>query len=257
MKNLVAVKPNKSIKIGQVWQLGDHRLLCGNSLDKTLVKKFLNDVLINAIISDVPYGIFYVEGKKGFSSVRVNKKIANDDISTEREYIIFTKAWLELAIPRLTKKNSVYIFNSDKMLFALKQALDDVGIHFSQLLIWIKNHAVIGRKDYLPQHELIVFGWFGTHAFRRSKDKSVLFYPKPAKSPLHPTQKPIGLIRHLVLNATNIGEVVYDPFVGSGTTLIACEQTKRRCFAIECDLEYCQTVIDRWERLTGHKAKLL
>jgi len=257
MKNSQDKKQRSSIKAGQIWQLGDHRLLCGSSLDMALVKKLIGNTLINAIITDPPYGVSYTQSKQGFSAVKVNKSIENDDISTEGEYVAFTKAWLAPALPCLARKNSVYIFNCDKMLFALRDALDELHVYFSQLIIWVKNHAVIGRKDYLPQHELILFGWFGTHAFRRSKDKSVLFYPKPNKSSRHPTQKPIPLVRHLVLNATNVGDVVYEPFAGSGTTLICCEQTKRRCFAGEIDLEYCASIISYWEKMSGQKAKLL
>jgi DNA modification methylase len=132
-----------------------------------------------------------------------------------------------------------------------------VGVNFSQLLIWIKNHVVVGRKDYLPMHELIAYGWYGTHEFKRSKDKSVLYYPKPHSSPLHPTQKPVGLIRKIILNCTKTGDIVYDPFGGSGTTLIASEQTGRKCLMIEMDLEYCQTIITRFETLTGKQAKKL
>ncbi|KKU09061.1 MAG: methylase N-4/N-6 domain protein [Candidatus Uhrbacteria bacterium GW2011_GWE2_45_35] len=257
MKNSQDKKRKSSIKTGQIWQLGDHRLLCGSSLDATLVKKLIGNTRINAVITDPPYGVSYTQSKEGFSAVKVNKRIVNDDISTEGEYVTFTKAWLVPVLPHLIKKNSIYIFNCDKMLFALKDALDQLHVYFSQLIIWVKNHAVIGRKDYLPQHELIVFGWFGRHAFRRSKDKSVLFYPKPNKSSRHPTQKPIPLVRHLVLNATNVGDVVYEPFAGSGTTLICCEQTKRRCFAGEVDLEYCAGIISYWEKMSGQKAKLL
>lgn len=257
MKNSQDKKPKNLIKLGQIWQLGDHRLLCGSSLDKVLIKKLLGNTRINAIITDPPYGISYTQSKEGFSSVKVNKRIENDDISTEDEYVEFTKTWLAPILPHLTKKNSIYIFNSDKMLFALKATLDELRVYFSQLVIWVKNHAVIGRKDYLPQHELIIFGWYGTHAFRRSKDKSVLCYPKPNKSSRHPTQKPILLMRHIVLNSTSMGDVVYEPFAGSGTTLISCEQTRRRCFAAEIDLDYCAGIIKRWENLSGQKAKLL
>lgn len=257
MKNSPEKRQKSLIKAGQIWQLGEHRLLCGSSLDPMLVKKLMGDTRINAVITDPPYGIFYTQSKEGFATVKVNKRIENDDISTESEYVVFTKAWLSPVLPCLTKKNSIYIFNSDKMLFALKDAIDELNIRFSQLVIWVKNHAVIGRKDYLPQHELIVVGWFGTHTFRRSKDKSVLCYPKPNKSGRHPTQKPIPLVRHLVLNATETGDVVYEPFAGSGTTLICCEQTKRRCFAAEIDLEYCAAIIQYWEQVSGQKAQLL
>ena len=109
------------------------------------------------------------------------------------------------------------------MIFALKDGMADAGFRLAQILIWIKNNQVIGRRDYLAKHELIAYGWYGTHQFYKSKDKSVLFYPKPNVSPLHPTTKPAGLIRRLILNSSSIGDIIYDPFAGSGTTLIACE----------------------------------
>jgi DNA modification methylase len=112
----------------------------------------------------------------------------------------------------LERKNSFYIFNADKMVFALRDGMLKAGLKFAQLLIWVKTHAVIGRLDYAPQHELIAYGWFGTHEFVKGKDKSVLVYPKPNKSKMHPTTKPIPLIRHLILNSTRIGDVVYDAF---------------------------------------------
>jgi DNA modification methylase len=140
------------------------------------------------------------------------------------------------------------------MIFALKNSLDELGCKLAQLLIWVKSQPVVGRLDYLPQHELIAYGWHGTHKFNRSKDKSVLFFPKPSKSVLHPTMKPIGLLRKIILNSSKINGVVFDPFLGSGSTLIACEQTKRRCFGIELDPHYCQVIIDRYTKLTGVEA---
>ena len=132
-----------------------------------------------------------------------------------------------------------------------------VGFKISQLVIWVKSQSVIGRLDYAPQHELIIYGWHGTHKFRRSKDKSVLFHPRPSKSKLHPSTKPIGLIRRLILNSSEMGEIVFDGFLGSGTTLLACEGTRRKCVAVELDLEYCLTAISQWERLTKQKAERL
>ena len=257
MKNSPATKPKSLTKHGQIWQLGNHRLACGSSLDAELVQRLVGSSKINAIIVDSPYGISFVESKENFSKVKVNKTILNDNISSDHDYREFSKQWLKIVLPLLAKKNSIYIFNCDKMLFALKQALDDLGIYFSQLIIWVKNHAVIGRKDYLPQHELILFGWLGTHTFKRSKDKSVLFYPKPNKSSLHPTTKPIELISRLILNSTSIGDTVYDCFGGSGSCLIAAELTNRQCLMIEHDLEYCEIIMKRWSHLTKQAPKLI
>jgi len=256
MKNSRDRKSKSSIK-AIIWKLGDHRLACGDARDASLVKELVGNAKINAVVTDPPYGVMAVEGKTGISPSKTHRAILNDDIATEPEYAAFTKDWLAPILPRFAKKNSFYIFNADKMLFALKDGLDAAGVRFSQLVIWVKNHAIVGRKDYLPQHELIVFGWYGTHVFRRGKDKSVIFYPKPNKSPYHPTTKPLGLIRHLILNSTDIGDAVYDGFGGSGTTLLACEQLKRRCFMIEQDEEYCRLIIRRWESLTKRKAERL
>jgi len=130
------------------------------------------------------------------------------------------------------------------------------GFYYSQMIIWIKNTSVLGRKDYMPQHELIAYGWHGRHKMERSKDKSVIFYPKPHRSSLHPTMKPVGLLRKLILNSTKMGETVYDPFGGSGSTLIACEHLGRKCIMVELDPMHCSTIIKRWETLTGQEAKL-
>ncbi len=250
-------KPKNLIKLGDIYQLGAHRLLCGSATDTALVQKLIGTDKIAAVICDPPYGVSYTESKVNFGTVQVNKNILNDNITSETEYTTFTKDWLTPAVKHLTRKNSIYIFNGDTMLFALREGLKQVGVNFCQLLIWIKNHVVVGRKDYLPMHELIAYGWYGTHQFQRSKDKSVLFYPKPHSSPLHPTQKPVGLIRKIILNSTKTRDIIYDPFGGSGTTLIACEQTQRKCLMVEFDVEYCQTIIARFEKLTGKVAEKL
>ena len=250
-------KSKNSIKPGTIWQLGEHRLAYGDSRDKDLIKKLMDGNKIHLICCDIPYSVAAVESKQNFKTLHKNKEIANDHLQTHEEYKQFNKEWLEAIIPYLANKNSSYIFNADKMLFSLRDALIECGFKISQLLIWVKSQSVVGRLDYAPQHELILYSWRGTHKFRRSKDKSVLFYPRPAKNIWHPTTKPIGLIRRLILNSSNIGETVYDGFLGSGTCLLACEQTKRKCLAVELDLEYCLTTIKRFESLTGIKSKIL
>ncbi|MBU6321298.1 MAG: site-specific DNA-methyltransferase [Patescibacteria group bacterium] len=250
------MSPSKSsIKPGTVWQLGDHRLAYGDCRDAALLARLIGEEEIDLLCCDPPYAIAAVESKRGLSRLSKDKAIANDGIQSDAEYRAFNRAWLEAVAPHLTRKNAAYVFNADKMVWALREGMQDAGFKVAQMLVWVKSQPVVGRLDYSPQHELLLYGWRGTHAFRHAKDKSVLFYPRPAKSPYHPTTKPLGLVRRLVLNSTELGGTVYDGFLGSGTTLLACEQAKRRCFGVEMDLEYCLTAIGRWERLTGGKAQ--
>ncbi len=255
MKTQLESKPANSIKPGTIWQLGDHRIAYGDARDKKLLERLIGNIHINLVCCDVPYAVSAVESKRGFSKLSKDKIVANDELQSDESYRAFNRAWLETIAPYLARKNAAYVFNADKMVWSLREGMLDAGFKVAQLLVWVKSQAVIGRLDYAPQHELILYGWHGTHIFRHSKDKSVLFYPRPVKSKFHPTTKPIGLIRRLILNSSEIGDVVYDGFLGSGTTLLACEQTKRRCFAVEIDLEYCLTAISRWEHCTNLKAK--
>lgn len=242
-------KPRKSIKPGDLFRLGEHRLICGDACNQEIFEKLIDGRKISQINTDVPYGVSYVEAKAGFrQKISCEKIIANDQEQSEDDYREFMVKWMKLAASQLTSANSCYIFNSDRMIFALREAMKDSGFKFAQLLIWIKSSAVVGRLDYLPQHELIAYGWRGKHGFLKAKDKSLIFCPKPQKSTLHPTMKPVSLIRRLILNNTKIGDWIYDPFAGSGTCLIAAEQTKRRCLAIELDPEHCQTILDRFEK---------
>ena len=244
---------NKKIEHGDIFRVGDHVVGCGDARDVEFVNRVIGKAKIKAVISDVPYAVNLVDGKAGFSKLRMPKKILNDEITSESAYAQFTKDWIVPVLPHLTVKNSFHIFNCDLMIFALREGMERSGVHFSQLLLWLKNNAVIGRKDYLPQFELIAYGWFGKHEFRKSKDKSVLWYPRPSRSPLHPTMKPVGLIRRLILNTTDIGDVIYDPFCGSGTAAVAAEQTKRSSITIERDEDYVQTILTRMEKSFGLK----
>lgn len=245
------------MKHGEIWQLEAHRLACGSSSDPELIKRLVGKDRVALVLVDPPFGISVVQSKKWLNQDNQHKDISNDEITDDATYESFTRTWLEGIKPYLNAKNSVYIFNSDKMLLPTIRALRSTGGKFAQLLIWVKTQAVLGRLDYLPQHELVIYGWYGTHVFGKSKDKSILVYPKPNRSKLHPTMKPVGLLRRLILNSSSVGDAVYDGFVGSGSTLLACEQTKRQCLAIELDSGYCQTVIDRWQKLTGLEARRL
>lgn len=244
------------VQPGDIFRLGNHILGCGSSTEKEFVKKVIGDRKIRCILTDPPYGVAYVEGKKDFSKLGAEnvKEIMNDHLQTDVEYRKFTKEWLEAVVPFLESYNAAYIFNSDLMYPALRAGMEAAGFYYSQGLVWIKNSVVIGRKDYLPQHELVAYGWYGRHKFERPKAKSILLYPKPSKSKLHPTMKPVGLLRKLIPNSTKAGEWIYDPFGGSGSTLIACEHLGRKCVMNELDPQYCSTIIGRWEKLTNRMA---
>ena len=257
MKNLQAKKPKRSVEFGDIYQLNEHLLMCGDSNNESMINRLLKGKTIKMILTDVPYGVGYVESKKNFVDIHVKKNIKNDQLQSEKEYRTFTEKWLNNIAPFLDTYNSFYIFNSDKMIFSLKEAIQNTGYRFTQLLIWAKTGAVMGRLDYLPQHELIAYGWYGKHKFYKSQDKTVLIYPKPQKSKYHSTMKPIGLLRRLILNSTEIEDYVFDGFGGSGSTLLACDQTKRKCLMVELEPEYCQIIIDRFENLTKQKAVLI
>lgn len=246
-------------KTGDIFQLGEHILGCGSSTDDAFVASVIEKAQaagkVKMILTDPPYGVAYVESSFNKLGLENAKKIANDHIQTDEEYATFTYDWLKAITPHVASKNTIYIFNSDTMFCALRNGMKQAGVYYSQMLIWIKNSIVVGRKDYLPQHEVVAYGWYGRHEMNRPKSKSVLFHPKPAKAKLHPTMKPVGLLRKIIPNGTKIGEVVYDPFAGSGSTLMACDHMKRRCVTVEMEPGYVETIIKRWEALgEGRKA---
>ena len=138
---------------------------------------------------------------------------------------------------------------------ALREWMLQAWMRFTQLLVWIKDSAIIGRLDYLPQHELIAYGWYGKHAFYGWKAKSILPFARVRKNTIHPTMKPIPLLRELILNSSKRGDTVYDPFGGSWSTLIASEQTGRKCVTVEINPVYCRAIIKRWEDYTGKLAE--
>jgi len=259
MNNSPVTQPKKSIKI---WKLGKHRLILGDATNKEDLDRLIEKEKITLILTDPPYGVGYVEGKQDFlKTIHHDSKgkefpiIQGDGVDSD--YYKFSTKWLEAVKPYLKNKNSFYIFNGDAKLRELFNALYDTKYTKSSILIWLKNHIVVGRKDYHPQHELIVYGWYGSHLYFGNRDKTALFYPKPNKSKLHPTMKPPALLRRLIYHSTKPGDTVLDPFGGSGSTLIACEQLGRVCFMAELEESYCTTIIERWEKLTGQKAELV
>jgi site-specific DNA-methyltransferase (adenine-specific) len=243
------------INKGDIFKIGDHIIGCGDSTDRHFVKNVIGNNKVRSIVTDPPYGVAYVENKKGFAKLGVKdeKIIVGDHIQSEDDYEDFTRKYLGAVVPYLEDYNSCYVFNADPMFPSLRKGMKNAGFYYSQMIIWIKNQPVMSRKDYLSQYELIAYGWFGKHKMERSKSKNVIYHPRPNKSKLHPTQKPIGLLRKIIPDTTCVGDTIYDPFLGSGSTAIASEHLGRKCIGIEIDEDYVSIILKRLEKLTGQK----
>jgi DNA modification methylase len=176
-----------------------------------------------------------------------------DNCITRQQYADLCNNWINTINPYLADYNSIYAFGISESVIPYYQHPE---LHISNTLIWVKQNAVLGRMDYNCQHEVIVYAWVGKHKFYGPTNATtVINYPKPFKSELHPTMKPVGLIAQLITNSSTEKQIVYDAFAGSGTTLIACEQLNRKCRAMELSPHYCSVIIKRWENLTQKKAE--
>lgn len=237
-------------KLGDVWQLGNHRLMCGDSTIITDVEKLMNGSKADMLLTDPPYNVDY-EGGTGL-------KIQNDNMEDAQFrqflYDAFTTANIVM------KEGAVfYIWHADSEGYNFRGACYDVGWMVRQCLIWNKNTMVLGRQDYHWKHEPCLYGWKegASHLWASDrKQTTVIDFDKPLKNGEHPTMKPVGLFDYQIKNNTKGGDIVLDLFGGSGTTLIACEQNKRIAYVMELDPHYCDVIITRWETLTGKKAEL-
>ena len=236
------------IEVGAAWRLGEHVLVCGDSGAEASVAQALDLAGTSAsmLLTDPPYGVAY-GGKSG------RRRIANDQGIDD--YRSFFARFLKLA--PLSVPNTAFIFMSGQELHHLRLALDDAGFIWGDYLIWVKDRPVLCRKDFNAAHEFIVYGWRGKHRFYGpvGKASTVLSFNRPVASPDHPTMKPTDLLVRLIQDGSAPGATVYDPFLGSGSTLIACEMSNRRCVGIELEPRYCASTIRRWERFTGLTAE--
>lgn len=242
-------KPKYEVKRGDIWQLGRHRLMCGDCTDNHEVSLLFNNTEANCILTDPPYGVDYSEKNKWLNTIakgnRNQKPIENDK---NIDVGLLLSQCLSNAI--LTKNNTVYVFTSGKHIADFIQAFSKAGFYYSQDLKWIKNNHVLGRLDYNPKSENILYGWKGKHEFYGGFQTDVLYFDKPLKSKEHPTMKPIELLKTLLSHGSRENSIVYDGFGGSGSTLIACEQTNRIAYLMELDPLYCSVILERYQNLT-------
>ena len=237
-------------KAGNVYKLGNHRLYVGDSCDPTSYEKLLEGVKAQMCFTDPPYNVNY----KSANDNVTKKQIMNDNLGDD------FYAFLHDACQNIVNftDGGCYIAMSSSELHTLQKAWLAVGGHWSTFIIWAKNTFTLGRSDYHRQYEPILYGWNKKTGHKWHGDRSqgdVWFVDKPRKSDLHPTMKPVELVEKAIHNSSQIGELVLDPFGGSGTTLIACERTGRHARMIELDPRFADVIIKRWEDHTGLTAE--
>ena len=251
-------------KKGDIYRLGRHYLMCGDSCSIDDVKRLTGDKLVDLYLTDPPYNVALGMGGSIDEARKRHRRtdglvIMNDkmDDSAFRQFLVdaFTAAD-EVMKPGAT----FYIWHADNESYNFRGALRDVGLTLRQTLIWNKNAMTLGRQDYQWKHEPCLYGWKDGASHNWYSDRSqttVIDMDKPSRSVEHPTMKPVPLFAYQIQNSTKPGDLVFDSFGGSGTTLIACEQLDRTCYMMELDPRYVDVIIRRWETLTGDKAELL
>ncbi len=247
------------VKTGEVWQLGKHRLMCGDSTKIEDVEKLMNGQKADMVFTDPPYGVNYASKNEFLNNQdkgnRIQVDIENDTMTLDETSDFIYKCFVNIRL-FLAEKSSYYITAPQGGdLLMMMMMMQKAGIPLRHMLIWVKNNHVLGRTDYNYKHEPILFGWINTHNFYGKGDWqfSTWEIDKPLKNDLHPTMKPIALMVNAILNSTLKDNTVLDLFGGSGSTLIACEQTNRVCYMMELDERYATVILDRWEKLTGEK----
>lgn len=231
-------------KPGDLWQLGEHRLLCGDSTKEESYNLLMAGKQANLVITDPPYNVNY-QGSAG--------KIKNDNMKDDAFYQFLLAAFTNME-KSMADDASIYVFHADTEGLNFRKAFSDAGFYLSGTCIWVKQSLVLGRSPYQWRHEPILFGWKkkGKHCWYAGRKESTIWeFDKPKKNKDHPTMKPIPLLAYPIMNSSMTNSIVLDPFGGSGSTLIACEQTERICRTIELDEKFCDVIVKRYIEQVG------
>ena len=243
-------------KLGDLWILGEHRLICGDSTDVNVIDRLMGGQKADIVFTDPPWNVNY--GADDNDSHYKPRTILNDSMSTEdfKDFMSSAFATMNMA----SKDGAMtYVVMSAQEWGNLMLALFENGYHWSSTIIWAKDKFVMSRKDYHTQYEPIWYGWkegSRLHPLEDRTQSDLWEIPRPIRSDEHPTMKPVELVARALVNSSNKGDNVLDLFGGSGTTLIASEETDRKCFMCELDPHYIDVIINRWESATGGKAVL-
>ena len=236
-------KPTVS-RHGDIWQLGKHRVICGDSTKAETYKQLLDDRKANLVVTDPPYNVD-VEETAG--------KILNDNMS-DGDFYQFLLSMFTQVENHMEDDASIYVFHADTEGLNFRKAFKEAGFYLSGCCIWKKNSLVLGRSPYQWQHEPCLYGWKkkGKHQwFSDRKQTTIWEYDRPKSSKDHPTMKPIQLMAYPIQNSSMRGTIVLDPFLGSGSTLIAADQTGRVCYGIELDEKFVDVIVKRYIEVTG------
>ena len=231
-------------KAGDIWTLGRHRLICGDSTKEETFEQLMAGKKVNLVITDPPYNVNY-EGSAG--------KIQNDNMADDAFYD-FLLAAFQNTEGVMADDASIYVFHADTEGLNFRKAFADAGFYLSGCCIWKKQSLVLGRSPYQWQHEPCLYGWKkkGKHLWYTGRKESTIWeFDKPKKNGDHPTMKPIPLLAYPIMNSSLTNSLVLDPFGGSGSTLIACEQTDRICYTIELDEKFCDVIVKRYIEQVG------
>lgn len=239
-------------KFGQIWKLGRHRLMCGDSTSEENVKALLGGAKADLLLTDPPYGVDYTGKTKDALKIQ-------NDAKTDEEMIEFLSSAFRSADSVMKPGAVFYIWYAGTKEHAFDKACQLTGWEVRQILIWAKNTMVMGRQDYQWKHEPCIYGWKGGAGHLWASDRkqtTILEFDRPTANKEHPTMKPIALFDYQIQNNTKGGDIVLDLFGGSGTTIMACEQNGRNACVMEYDPKYVDVIIKRWENFTGEKAVL-
>lgn len=268
-------------KKGDLYELGGHRVMCGDSLDLDVIEAVMNGQKARMVFTDPPYNVNYGATMKDKLRGTDNRKILNDSFKDKQAFYQFLYDAISSLRPFVV--GDVYIAMSSSELHTLQKAFEDCGGHWSTFIIWVKNTFTIGRSNYQRQYEPILYGWFegsshywsgarnlgdvvksqvkeledGTLWVQVKPDEQAIGtdiweVDKPRANKEHPTMKPISLMTRAILNSSERGDIVLDSFLGSGSTLIACEKTGRRCYGTELDPKFADVIVQRWVDFTGN-----
>ena len=233
------------VQFGDIWMLGKHRMMCGDATSEEDVVRLMDGDSANLVVTDPPYNVAY-ESADG-------KKIQNDSMADGQFYEFLLAAFRNMAA-HMAEGGSAYIFHADTEGLNFRRAFKEAGFHISGVCIWVKNSLVLGRSPYQWQHEPVLFGWLpnGKHRwFSDRKQSTVWNFDKPRRSKEHPTMKPIPLLAYPIKNSSAPNGIVLDLFGGSGSTLMACEQTDRICLTMELDPKYATAIVMRFSNEYG------